>query len=128
MPICGRTPVPLVPGNTMPASDDVTPLTADFRDSVRARLRTDGTFRHALLSEAVEVMLGDDMATAKSVLRDYIDATIGFDELAAQSGLTVRQLKRMFQPSGNPRASAMFRVIGVLQQHQGIQLAVSAAA
>lgn len=113
----------------MPASDDrPKALTTDIRNTVKARIRNDDGFGNALFSHAVEVMLADDMATAKSVLRDYIDATIGFDELSEQSGLPVRKLLRMFQPSGNPRASEMFRVIGVLQQHQGIQLEVNTAA
>lgn len=103
-------------------------LTRTIRETVKARIQSDDGFRYALFSHAVEVMLADDMATAKSVLRDYIDATIGFEELAAESGLTVRHLERMFQPSGNPRAAEMFRVIGILQRHQGIQLEVSTAA
>jgi DNA-binding phage protein len=103
-------------------------LTRTIRETVKARIQADDGFRHALFSHAMEVMLADDMATAKSVLKDYIDATIGFDDLATESGLSVRHLKRMFQPSGNPRAGEMFRVIGILQRHQGIQLEVSTAA
>jgi DNA-binding phage protein len=103
-------------------------LTRTIRKTVKARIQADDGFRYALFSHAVEVMLADDMATAKSVLKDYIDATIGFADLATESGLTVRHLKRMFQPSGNPRAGEMFRVIGILQRHQGIQLEVSTAA
>jgi len=103
-------------------------LTKTIRENVKARIQSDDGFCYALFSHAVEVMLTDDMATAKSVLRDYIDATIGFAELSAESGLTVRYLKRMLQPSGNPRAAEMFRVIGILQRHQGIQLEVSTAA
>ena len=99
-----------------------------FRETVKARIQSDDGFRYALFSHAVEVMLADDMATAKSVLKDYIDATIGFEDLATESDLTVRHLKRMFQPSSNPRAGEMFRVIGILQRHQGIQLEVSTAA
>ena len=110
------------------SKDDPTTLTDSLRDSVKARIRSDDGFRFALFSHAVEVMLTDDMATAKSVLRDYIDATIGFEELSRQSGFSSRHLRRMFSPTGDPRAGEMFRVIGILQQHQGIQLEVSAAA
>ena len=113
----------------MPAPKDCpTELTDSVRESVKARIRNDEEFGSALFSEAVEVMLADDMASAKTVLLDYIEATIGFAELAAQSGITVRSLKRMFSPSGDPRAGQMFRVIGILQRHQGIMLEVSTAA
>jgi DNA-binding phage protein len=112
-----------------PAPSDEPPLTLDsIREQVKGRIRTDDAFGYALLSEAIEVLLADDMVTAKSVLFDYIDATIGFDELSQQSGLTADSLRDMFSPSGDPRAADLFRVIAVLQQCQGIRLEVSAAA
>jgi len=105
------------------------PLTLDgVREQVKWRIRTDDAFGYALLSEAIEVLLADDMTTAKSVLFDYIDATIGFDELSQQSGLALDSLRDMFGPAGDPRAADLFRVIGLLQQHQGIRLEVSTAA
>jgi DNA-binding phage protein len=103
-------------------------LPKDLKKTIRARLQTDYAFRFALLSEAVEVLLTDDLPTAKSVLHDYIDATIGFGELSAQTGLSERSLVRMFSKSGNPRADSLFKVLAVLQKSQGIQLAVNAAA
>ena len=112
-----------------PALTDALPLTLDsIREQVKGRIRTDDAFGYALLSEAIEVLLADDMMTAKCVLFDYIDATIGFEELSQQSGLTEDSLREMFSPSGDPRAADLFRVIGLLQQYQGIRLEVSAAA
>jgi len=110
-------------------SDHDIPTEIDsVRERVKSRIRTDDAFAYALLSEAVEVLLADDMVTAKSVLFDYIDATIGFEELALQSGLAAETLREMFSPAGDPRAADLFRVLGVLQQYQGIHLEVSAAA
>jgi hypothetical protein len=102
-------------------------LPKDLQKTIRARLQSDYAFRFALLSEAVEVLLADDLPTAKSVLRDYIDATIGFDELSAQTGLSPRSLMRMFGRTSNPRADHLFKVLAVLQKSQGIQLSVEAA-
>ncbi|MBX9456710.1 MAG: transcriptional regulator [Rhizobium sp.] len=99
-----------------------------MREQVKGRIRTDDAFGNALLSEAIEVLLADDMATAKSVLFDYIDATIGFEELSRQADLTAASLRDMFSPAGDPRAADLFRVIGLLQQSQGIRLEVSTAA
>lgn len=105
------------------------PLTLDgMREQVKWRIRTDDAFGYALLSEAIEVLLADDMTTAKSVLFDYIDATIGFEELSRQSGLPAEDLRHMFSLSGDPRTAELFRVIGLLQLHQGIRLEVSTAA
>jgi DNA-binding phage protein len=103
-------------------------LPKDLKRTIRARLQSDYAFRFALLSEAVEVLLANDLPTAKSVLHDYIDATIGFQELSAQTGLSPRSLMRMFGKTSNPRADHLFKVLAVLQKSQGIQLSVEAAA
>jgi len=112
---------------TAPAAQ--TTMTLDgVREHVKSRIRTDGAFGDAIFTEAIEVLLANDMATAKSVLFDFIDATIGFEELAAQSGLAADMLREMFSPSGDPSAGHLFRVLAILQQHQGIQFEVSTAA
>lgn len=120
-PIVTET-LPDAPTVQQPAMPD------SVRESVKSRIRSDDAFGYALFSEAVQVLLSDDMATAKSVLFDYVDATIGFEELALQSGLPQDMLREMFGPMGDPRAADLFRVLGVLQQYQGIHLEVSAAA
>ena len=60
-------------------------LTRNFKVTVRERLQRDPSFRQALLKEAVNCLLTSDMETGESLLRDYVDATIGFGELG---GLT----------------------------------------
>lgn len=102
-------------------------LTRDFKDSIKARVDADPAFRAALLSDAVELLLEGDVETGKSLLRDFINATIGFEALADQVGLPAKSLMRMFGSKGNPRADNLFSVIRVLQQNSGIQLAVAAA-
>ena len=79
-------------------------LTRDFTETVRDRAQSDPTFRAALLSEAIELLLSGDVETGRTLLRDYINATIGFIELGQKSGLPPKSLMRMFGPSGNPRA------------------------
>lgn len=99
-------------------------LTRDFRDTVKARVTTDPAFRAALLTEAVELLLSGDVATGKIVLRDYINATVGFEGLAYEVGTPSKSLMRMFSAKGNPRADNLFAVISRLQQMTDVQLAV----
>ena len=61
-------------------------LTRDFRETVLARARCDPEFRVALLTESIQCFLEGDVETGKAVLRNYINATIGFDELSSQTG------------------------------------------
>ena len=58
------------------------PLTRNFNDLVKSRVEADPAFRQALFQEAFQTMLDGNVATAKSVLRDYINATIGFERLS----------------------------------------------
>ena len=99
-------------------------LTRDFKETVKARVAADPAFRAALLTEAVELLLSGDVATGKAVLRDYINATIGFESLADEVGTPSKSLMRMFSAKGNPRADNVFSVISHLQQRTGVHLAV----
>jgi DNA-binding phage protein len=102
-------------------------LTREFKQTVKLRAESDPAFRAALLSDAVELLLEGDVETGKAVLRDFINATIGFEQLALAVDLPVKSLMRMFGPKGNPRADNLFSVISTLQQNSGIHLAVAAA-
>ena len=102
------------------------PLTRSFKETVRARVERDPAFRAALLTEAVEQMLAGDVDSGKAVLRDYINATVGFERLARETGTPSKSLMRMFGPKGNPRASNLFAVISRLQKASGIRLEVAA--
>ena len=101
-------------------------LTRDFKDTIRARAQRDSGFRKALLQEGIECLLAGDMDTGKAVLRDYINATIGFEDLSVVFGKSSKSLMRMFGPKGNPQASNLFGIIGYLQEHEGIHLEVKA--
>jgi hypothetical protein len=78
------------------------PLTKDFNETVRERARKDRRFRQALLSEAADCFLAGDVATGKSVLRDYVHATVGFEALGRATKKSPKSLLRMLGPSGNP--------------------------
>jgi DNA-binding phage protein len=101
------------------------PLTREFKVSVQARVERDPKFRAALLREAVEQMLGGDLDTGKAVLRDYINATVGFEKLARETGTPAKSLMRMFSPKGNPRADNLFAVIHQLQKTSKVRLQVA---
>ena len=101
-------------------------LTRDFKETVRARAQRDQAFREGLLKEGVECLLAGDVETGKIVLRDYINATIGFDELGSITNKPPKSLMRMFGPAGNPHARNLFEVISRIQQHEGVQLEVTA--
>ena len=100
------------------------PLTRDFKETIRARAIRDSRFRRELLREGVECMLSGDTLTAKTILRDYINATVGFAELAEATSVSTKSLMRMLGPNGNPRAENLFDILSVLQQREGVRFRV----
>jgi len=102
-------------------------LTRDFRETIRARVARDPKFRKELLREGVESMVIGDIATAKRILRDYINATVGFAELAEATHIPTKSLMRMLGPGGNPRANNLLEVVTFLQQREGVRFRVKLA-
>lgn len=101
-------------------------LTRDFKETIRARVERDPKYRKELLREGIECMLGGDIATAKTILRDYINATVGFTGLAEATRIPSKSLMRMLGPAGNPRADNLFEVVSFLQQREGVRFHVRA--
>ena len=101
------------------------PLTREFKETVQARLQSDRKYRKELLREGVECLLAGDLDTGKAILRDYVNATIGFDELSRRTKRPAKSLMRMLGPNGNPQARNLLEVINHLQKAEGLHFEVS---
>ena len=97
------------------------PLTHDFKETIRARAQRDPAFRHALLREAVECVISGDLRTGKAVLRDYVNATVGFQKLERRTHIPAKSLMRMLGPRGNPSAANLSSILTSLQKTEGVQ-------
>src|SRR5262245_42636163 len=102
-------------------------LTRSFKEFIASRIEVDPAFRQALFQEAVQTLIEGDADTARAVLRDYINATIGFAALAQATGTPSKRLMRMFGPNGNPTVANLSGVLRVLQKKTGVQLEVRVA-
>jgi hypothetical protein len=99
-------------------------LTGSVSELIDGYIASDPAFREALIQEAIEAMLAGDVDTGKTILRDYIKATEGFEKLGRAIGTPPKSLIRMFGPRGNPQARNLFGVIGYLQKRDGLTLRV----
>ena len=99
--------------------------TKSFKDLVQRHVKDDKKFAQALLREGIDAMLSGDVETGKTILRDYIKATVGFEKLGAATDTPPKSLIRMFGPRGNPQARNLFSVIGYLQKRAGVRLHVA---
>lgn len=89
-------------------------LTIDFKETIKKRVECDPDFAKSLLHEAVDLLLDGDSATAKLILRDLINATVGFERLAEEVKKPSKSLHRMLSTTGNPtmeNLSAIFATI-----------------
>ena len=100
-------------------------LTREFRTTLLERAQRDSDFRRAILKEGIYTLLAGDVKVGKAILRDYINAAVGFGELADVTHIPAKSLMRMFGPKGNPRADNLFQVIQHLQDREGIHLEVT---
>ena len=97
-------------------------LTRKFKDTVQKRAIRDPEFRHALLIEAINELLAGDYNIAKSILRNYINATITFPVLAQELHKSSKSIHRMLGPNGNPRMDSIVGILKVLQTKESIKL------
>ena len=77
-------------------------LTRNFKETVIERVQNDAAFAQALLDEAATLFLNGEPETARLILRDLVNATIGFEQLAALTEKPSKSLHRMLSPTGNP--------------------------
>src|SRR5215208_1379350 len=99
--------------------------TKSFKELVQRHVAADEKFAAALLREGIDAMLSGDVDTGKTILRDYIKATVGFEKLGEATGAPPKSLIRMFGPRGNPQAKNLFSVLGYLQKRAGVRLHVT---
>ena len=99
--------------------------TKDFKEIVVERAQRDAEYRRSLLTRGTALALSrddEDRAVGKLHLRNYINATIGFQELAKQLDKKPESLMRMLTPTGNPTLSNFAELIECLHEYEGITL------
>jgi DNA-binding phage protein len=102
-------------------------LTRSFKDTIAARARKDRRFREALFTEAINAYLAGDTKVGKAILRDLVNATVGFEGLAVEVHKPSKSLHRMLAPRGNPSTDNFFSIVSALQKTTRVKLRVTAA-
>lgn len=90
-------------------------LTRDFKTTVLARVKNDPEFARSLLDEAATLFLNGEPEIAKSMLRDLVNATIGFEQLALTVEKPAKSVHRMLSTSGNPTMSNLAAIFAALK-------------
>jgi len=101
-------------------------LTQDFKQTVVDRVRRDPEFAKALLDEAATLFLNGEADTARLVLRDLVNATVGFEALAAETAKPPKSLHRMLSKNGNPTMDNLAAILRVVRKKLGVEMQVRA--
>ena len=97
-------------------------LTRDFKKTVVARVERDPAFARALLDEAATFFLSGEPETARLILRDLVNATLGFEQLAKLTDMPSKSLHRMLSPKGNPSMDNLALIFGALRKRLKVSI------
>ncbi len=100
-------------------------LSRDFNQTVAERVQRDPAFARALLDEAATLFLNGEPNTARLILRDLVNATIGFEALAAETAKPAKSLHRMLSKKGNPTMDDLASILAVVRKRLGVGLQLS---
>jgi DNA-binding phage protein len=101
-------------------------LTRSFKQTVVERVERDPKFAKALLDEAATLFLGGEPETARLILRDLVNATVGFEQLAEMTDKPSKSLHRMLSPKGNPSMDNLAAIFGAMRAQLKVNLEVRA--
>jgi DNA-binding phage protein len=97
-------------------------LTKDFKETVLARVEQDPDFARAMFDEAILLFLNGEAATAKLILRDLVNATVGFEELAVSVEKPTKSVHRMLSTQGNPTMSNLAAIFAALKSALKVEI------
>jgi DNA-binding phage protein len=99
-------------------------LTRDFEETVQERIQEDHAFAIALFDEAISLFLNGEPELARLILRDLVNATVGFEALAEMTNRPSKSLHRMLSAKGNPTMDNLTLIFNVLRERLNLQISV----
>ena len=97
-------------------------LTRDFNETVAARMQKDPAFAQALLDEAITLFVNGEPESAKLILRDLVNDTVGFEALADEIHKPAKSVHRMLSRSGNPTMSNISAVFAAIKRALNVEV------
>lgn len=97
-------------------------LTRDFKLTITERVAREPEFAKALLDEAATLFLNGEPEAARLILRDLVNATVGFEGLARETDRPSKSLHRMLSSHGNPSMDNLAAIFGAVRRQLGVQI------
>ena len=99
-------------------------ITQDYKNTLTERVANDPVFAKALLDEAIALFLNGEPDVARLVLRDLVNATIGFENLAQEVKKPSKSLHPMLSAKGNPTMDNLAKILGILKTQLDVTIHV----
>jgi len=89
-------------------------LTRDFKNTIVERVKREPAFAKAMLDEAATSFLSGEPEIARLILRDLVNATLGFEQLAELTCKPSKSLHRMLSKNGNPNMDSLAAIFAAV--------------
>ena len=90
-------------------------LTRDFKETVKERAARDPAFAKAMLDEAATAFLNGEPHVSRLILRDLVNASVGFEDLAVGTNRPSKSLHRMLSEKGNPSMDNLAAIFAAIR-------------
>lgn len=101
-------------------------LTRDYKETIKNRAQRDPEFAKALLDEALTLFINGDPETARLLLRNLVNSTIGFEVLAKETDKPSKSIQRMLTAKGNPTMDNLAIIFKALREKLSVKIEVHA--
>ena len=97
-------------------------LTVDSSATLQARIKADPAFAEALLREATDMFLNGEAEASRLLLREVVNATVGFEQIALATNRPSKSVHRMLSARGNPTMESLSAVFSAIRKVLNVTL------
>ena len=97
-------------------------VTRDFKETVKERAARDPSFAKALLDEAATLFLNGGPHTARLIMRDLVNASLGFETLAEETNKPSKSLHGCCPERGTPSMNNLPAIFGAVRKRLGVDI------
>jgi DNA-binding phage protein len=99
-------------------------LTKDYKETIMQRVQSDPAFARGLFDEAITLFINGEPETARLILRDLVNSTIGFEPLASEVNKSSKSIQRMLSAKGNPTMDNLTAIFNSIRKKLNAQVEV----
>lgn len=100
-------------------------LAVDYKEGVLKDIRENPEMAKEYYREAVKAIVNGETEVANTMFRDLVNAGIGFQQLARETGISAPNLHRALSSRGNPTMRTFGKIAASISAFMGFQTPMS---